>query len=133
MMNKSMISEFTEIDKEQSRLSHGIRDYIEAERFAEAQIRLQSTTALYNRKFDDDQQAEITNIIEYINDKRNRKELDRVNFMNKDTIGEITRETFLNSVYVAKLGRFKMSKPVHKLYSLSGRQGNLIDKMIQRR
>jgi len=133
MMNKSIISEFTEIDKEQSRLSQGIGAYIEAERFAAAQIRLQSTTALYNRKFDDDQQAEITNIIEYINEKRNRKELDRVNFMNKDTIGEITRETFLNSVYVAKLGRFKMSKPVRKLYSLSGRQGNLIDKMIQRR
>jgi len=53
--------------------------------------------------------------------------------MNKDTIGEITRESFLNSVYVAKLDRFKMSKPVHKIYSLSGRQGNLIDKMIQRR
>jgi hypothetical protein len=41
--------------------------------------------------------------------------------MDKETIGEITREGFQNSVYVAKLGRFKMSKPIKNIYSLSGR------------
>ena len=98
--------EIEKINKLQHQMSNGIEAFIEAERLTEAQRRLQSQNQQYNRKFDDDQHNPISNIMDYIDEKESTKKLDKLNFMNKETIGEITRENFQNSVYVATLGRF---------------------------
>ena len=89
--------EFDEIEKinrYQHQMRNGISAFIEAERLTEAQRRLQSHNQQYNRKFDDDQHNTISNIMDYIQEKKSNKEMDKVNFMNKETIGEITRENF---------------------------------------
>ena len=99
-MDPQIFSQFDEIEDDQEKIGMAIGEFLECEKIIRQQMALQGKTLSARRVQKMEQDEAIPNIIQYINDQEQSKEINKQNFQNEEALKALQDEKFENSMIV---------------------------------